>query len=98
MMVGRLLSFLFRARRIFRGNLAVKFPGCPRSQIFQLDQHAKAKIEDIPSNFIGWTSSVFVAFALPDIYFIATWLAGLEHVSQVAECPRNWCLPTIMVQ
>lgn len=31
-----------------------------------------AKIEDIPSNFIGWTSSVFVAFALPDIYFIVS--------------------------
>lgn len=31
-----------------------------------------AKIEDINSNFIGWTSSVFVAFALPDIYFIVS--------------------------
>lgn len=32
-----------------------------------------AKIEDIPSNFIGWTSSVFVAFALSDLYFLVTW-------------------------
>mmetsp|Transcript_18655 Transcript_18655/g.44180 ORF Transcript_18655/g.44180 Transcript_18655/m.44180 type:complete len:442 (-) Transcript_18655:53-1378(-) len=29
-----------------------------------------AKIETIDSNFIGWTSSVFVAFALPDLYII----------------------------
>lgn len=31
-----------------------------------------AKIEDLPSHFIGWTSSVFVAFALPDLYFIVS--------------------------
>ncbi|CAK9068137.1 unnamed protein product [Durusdinium trenchii] len=33
-----------------------------------------AKIEDIPSNFIGWTSSVFVAFALSDLYFLVSQL------------------------
>lgn len=31
-----------------------------------------AKIEDIPNHFVGWTSSVFVAFALPDLYFLAS--------------------------
>eukprot|EP00438_Fugacium_kawagutii_P014326 Skav232170 [mRNA] locus=scaffold4749:20716:30794:- [translate_table: standard] len=32
-----------------------------------------AKIEDSEPHFIGWTSSVFVAFALPDLYFIVPW-------------------------
>lgn len=31
-----------------------------------------AKIEDLQSHFIGWTSSVFVALALPDLYFIVS--------------------------
>ena len=43
------------------------------SCITSIVDSAEAKIEDLPSHFIGWTSSVFVAFALPDLYFIATW-------------------------
>ena len=55
-------------------------------------RHVEAKIEDLQSHFIGWTSSVFVALALPDLYFIAAWrddAVSTERSERGTNAPRK---------
>ena len=104
-MVGRLLSFLFRARRIFRCKLAVKFPGCPP----QSDISTWSTRPRLRSKIYLLTSlDGHLLFSWPSLYQTSTLLPlgstgwscrrGWTWGGQVAECPRNWCLPIIMVQ